>query len=185
MALRLIVTSLLLALASAAHATMAVRLELDKLVDESALVLLATIDSKEARWDDGRAGIWTHHEITVNETLKGEHKNSREFATRGGVVGDRGQHVAGAGNFGKGEQYVLFLWRDDAGRYRLVGMVQGAFRVSESDGVKRARNSFAGLTVVDPETLKPVADRRSHDYELEDLKKRIAARLKDADGGAE
>lgn len=178
MALRFIAVGLLLALASAAHATMAVKLGLDKLVEESALVVIATIDSKDAKWDAGRKGIWTHHTVTVNETLKGEHKAEREFATRGGVVADRGQHVAGAGNFGKGEQYVLFLWRDDDGRYRLVGMVQGAFRVTEKDGIKRASNSFTGLVIVDPETLKPAEDQANHDYTLEELKKRVAEHAK-------
>ena len=126
---RLSLLAALAVLPCAACATMAVKLDLAALADNSALVVVAKLDSKQARWDAAGAGIWTHHSLTVSETLKGEHKASREFVTRGGVVGDRGQHVAGSGTFDVGSEYVFFLWKDDDGRFQLTGMVQGAFAV--------------------------------------------------------
>lgn len=161
------------------HATMAVRLDVAQLADNSVLVVVARLDSKQARWDAAGAGIWTHHGITVSETLKGEHKASREFVTRGGVVGNRGQHVAGSGNFDVGSEYVFFLWQDDDGRLQLTGMVQGAFAITDDNGTRRAKNSFSGLTIVDAATLKPVADKKPLDITLADLKSQVTARARE------
>lgn len=179
---RLALLAAIFALPCAVSATMAVKFDLTTLADNSALVVVAKLDNKQARWDAAGAGIWTHHSITVSETLKGEHKASREFVTRGGVVGNRGQHVAGSGTFDVGGEYVFFLWKDDDGRFQLTGMVQGAFAVTDDNGVKRAKNSFTGLTIVDASTLKPVIEKTPLEYTLADLKKQVTARGK---GGKE
>lgn len=179
---RLVLLAALSALPCAVSATMAVKFDLATLADKSALIVVARLDSKQARWDAAGAGIWTHHSITVTDTLKGEHKASREFVTRGGVVGNRGQHVAGSGTFDAGSEYVFFLWKDDDGRFQLTGMVQGAFALTDDNGVKRAKNSFTGLTIVDASTLKPVIDKTPLEYTLAELKKLVAARAK---GGKE
>jgi hypothetical protein len=178
---RLITLLLLPIAAGALHATVAAKLDLATLADKSELVVVAKIEGKYAKWDAANTGIWTHHTLTVSETLKGEHKAAREFVSRGGVVGNRGQHVAGSGNFEKGDEYVLFLWKDDAGRYRLTGMVQGAFKITEVNGVRRATNTFTRLTIVDASTLQPAADKSPLDYTLAELKKQVAARLKEAE----
>jgi hypothetical protein len=170
---------LLLLVGGTLHATTALKLDLATLTDESSLIVIGKIDSKEAKWDAGKTGIWTHHSLTVSETLKGTHEKTREVVTRGGVVGDTGQEVAGAGSPEIGDEYVFFLWKDDDGRLQLQGMVQGAFKVTETDGVKRAASSLAGLTIVDPDTLKPAKEAATAlEYELADLKKEVADRVK-------
>jgi hypothetical protein len=171
--LRLISIGLLMALSGTLSATLAVRLELDELKEASCLIVLARVESRSARWDDAGTGIWTHHTLAVSETLKGDHEAGREFVTRGGVVNNRGQHVAGAGSFPPGGEYVFFFWRDDDGRYRLTGMVQGAFRITREQDEIRARNGFTGLTILDRETLQPVPGA-PHDFALAELRKRLA-----------
>jgi hypothetical protein len=173
LALRLSLPVVLLLLAASAGATMAVRLELPALTQHSSSVVIARVQAAHARWDEQRAGIWTHYTLSVRETLKGAHRAAREVVIRGGVVGDIGQHVAGAGGLEVGQEYVLFTWRDSAGRERLTGMVQGALRVENG----RARNSFAGLTLVDPVTLQPVAlERRMPlDLTLDELRAGVRA----------
>jgi hypothetical protein len=178
--IRPVAIALLLAAAGALHATMAVKLDVATLTDKSDLIVIAKVGESQAKWDAGNKGIWTHYDIDVSETLKGEHKAEREFVTRGGVVGNRGQHVAGSGSFAKDDQYVFFFWKDDDGRYQLTGMVQGAFAIAEENGVKRAKNSFTGLTLVDPKTLQPALDKSVHDYALADLKKTVQDRVKAA-----
>jgi hypothetical protein len=179
MGMRLSFGLLLILAAGSLHATTALKLDLATLTDESSLIVIGKVDSKEAKWDAGKTGIWTHHSLTVTETLKGTHEIAREVVTRGGVVGDTGQEVAGAGNLEVGNEYVFFLWEDDDGRLQLQGMVQGAFKVTETDGLKHAKSSLAGLTVVDPITLKPVKEAATPlEYELADLKKKVADRVK-------
>ncbi len=175
---RPVALALLLTLAGTLQATMAVKLDLPTLTDKSDLIVIAKVGESRAKWDAGNTGIWTHYDISVSETLKGVHKAEREFVTRGGVVGNRGQHVAGSGTFAEGDEYVLFLWKDDDDRYRLTGMVQGAFAVSDVNGVRRARNSFTGLTLVDAKTLQPALDKSVHDYSLANLKASVSERVK-------
>lgn len=167
-------------LGSALLATSAIKLDLETLIEKSTVVIVGKVDAKEARWDAGKKGIWTHHEITVSETLKGEHEKSRDVVTRGGVVGRVGQNVSGAGHFEVGDEYVFFLWEDDDSRLRLTGMVQGAFAVTEKKGVKHAANSTAGLKIIDPETLKPAKDKVSRqplEYKLTDLKTTVETQV--------
>ncbi len=183
-ALRFLCVALLLVLAATGlHAAVALKLDLATLTEASPLIVVGKVDSKEARWDAGRTGIWTHYTLTVSETLKGAHEKSREVAIRGGVVGDVGQHVAGAGSLEVGSEYVLFLWKDDDGRYQLQGMAQGAFAVSEREGEKYAKNSVAGMTIVDPKTLKPSkeeAAKQPLEFKLAELKKQVADAQKPA-----
>lgn len=177
-AMRLMLGLVLLIAAGTLHATTALKLDLATLTDKSSVVVVGKVDSKEAKWDAGKTAIWTHHTLTVSETLKGTHEKTRDVVIRGGVVGDIGQHVSGAGTLDVGSQYVLFLWKDDDGRLQLQGMVQGAFAVTEVEGTKRAKNSTAGQTVVDASTLKPVKESKPLDYTLADLKKEVADRVK-------
>ncbi len=177
--------ALLLALALLAPtlgATTALKLDLETLTDNAEVIVRAKIDSVEARWNATNTGIWTHHGVSVSSTLKGEHQAKQEFLTRGGAVGSKAQHVAGSGSFSAGEEYVLFLWRDENKDLQLVGMVQGALAIKEVDGVTRAVGSFAGLTLVDKE-LKPLAesDRAPLEFAYSDLSDKISNRLKAAE----
>ncbi|MBP9891713.1 MAG: hypothetical protein KBG84_07375 [Planctomycetes bacterium] len=170
---------LLLLFAPALSATVALKLDVETLTDKSDIIVRAKIDSVEARWNAANTGIWTHHALTVSATLKGEHEAARTFLTRGGAVGSKAQHVAGSGNFKVGEEFVLFLWRDEDKNLQLVGMVQGALAIKDVEGVTRAVGSFAGLTLVNSE-LKPLpeSDRTPLDFKYADLTDKISARIK-------
>lgn len=169
---------LLIVFAPAAFATTAVKLSLDTLTDTSSRIVVAKAGASEARWDAAKTGIWTHVSLTISETLKGDRDKSLEVAIRGGVVGTVGQHVAGAGNLEKDKEYLLFLWKDDSGRWQLQGMIQGAFELQTRDNVVYARNSLTGLTILDAATLKPSADKAAVELKLSDARTAIAARIK-------
>lgn len=169
---------LLAMLAPCLGATMALKLDLDALTDKSTRVVIGKAASGTARWDAARAGIWTHYPVTVSETLKGEAEASIEVAIRGGVVGTTGQHVSGAGKLEDGKEYLLFLWKDDAGRWQLQGMIQGAFELKTRDATLYAANSLTGLTIVDPATHKPTGESAGQEYRLDDARARIKARAK-------
>jgi len=176
--LRLAATLVLALLTNALDATTAAKLDLDALTDHSARIVVGKAGKGDARWDAAKAGIWTHYTVTVSETLKGDKAATTEVCIRGGVVGNVGQHVAGAGRLEEGNEYLLFLWKDDAGRWRLQGMVQGAFALESRDGVVYARNALTGLTIIDPKTLKPTGEAAGQEYKLADAKAKIAARIK-------
>lgn len=170
---------LLVLLAPALCATTALKLDLDTLTDKSARIVVGKAGKSEARWDAGRTAIWTHYDFTVTETLKGEAVASTQVSIRGGVVGDTGQHVAGAGSLEKDKEYLLFLWKDDNGQWQLQGMVQGAFAIeTRADGTRHARNSLQGLTIVDARTLKPAGDQAAIELKLDDARAKVKARAK-------
>ncbi len=170
---------LLLLFAPALSATVALKLDLETLTDKAEVIVRVKIDTVDARWNAANTAIWTHHACTVSSTLKGDAKANVTFLTRGGVVGNKGQHVAGSGSFSAGEEYVLFLWRDEDKNLQLVGMVQGALRIKEVDGVERAVGSFAGLTLVNKD-LKPLpdADKAPLDFSYADLTEKVSTRIK-------
>jgi hypothetical protein len=180
---RLLLIAALIAGAGCLHATVALKLDVATLTEKSELILIGKVDSSTAKWDAAKTGIWTHHDVTVSETLKGKHEKTRDVVIRGGVVGEVGQAVAGSGNLEIGAEYLFFLWKDDDGRYRLQGMAQGAFEISEREGVKYAANSLSGMTIVDAKTLKPSrdkADKLPLELKLSELKKQVADNQKPA-----
>ncbi|MCA8912519.1 MAG: hypothetical protein KDB82_12505 [Planctomycetes bacterium] len=181
--LRVLIVAALISIGGAQlSATLAVKLDVATLTEKSDLVVIGKVDSKEARWDAGKKGIWTHHDVSVSETLKGKHEKTRDVVTRGGVVGTTGQNVSGSAKLEVGTEYVFFLWKDDDGRYRVQGMAQGAFQLETREGVKYAKNSLAGLSIVDPGTLKP-EKAAALDLKLADLKKKVADQQKNAKEG--
>ncbi|MCC6573894.1 MAG: hypothetical protein IT462_08885 [Planctomycetes bacterium] len=160
-------------------ATTAAKLDLDALTDNASVVARGKVKSKEARWDAAKTGIWTRHTVDVSEVARGDARTTLEFVTRGGVVGKVGQAISGCGSFEVGDEYVFFLAQDDDKRLQLVGMVQGAFKI---DG-KRAKNSYAGLTLVDAKTLKALDKEQSAalEFDVADLLKRVKDRVKRAE----
>lgn len=183
---RLLLLLVLLAVASPAWATSVLKLDADTLAAKAERVVRAKVNSSEARWDAARTGIWTHHSLAVSETLKGDAAAAAEVVTRGGVVGDVGQHVAGAGNLEAGAEYVFFLWKDSDSRWQLLGMAQGALKISQKDGADWAENTLSGLTVLDPVTLQPSAneaDRQPVSLKYADLKAKVAANVAANAGG--
>lgn len=172
----------LLAVLPALSATVALKMDIESLTEKSTLIVVAKIASKESRWDAGKKGIWTHHKITVEDTLKGSADADQKFVTRGGVVGKLGQNVAGSGQFKIGERAIFFLWKDSAKRWRLTAMAQGAFKITG----QKVKNSVAGIKLVNSD-LKALekADKQPLEFELTDLtadiKELVKAAKKDDD----
>lgn len=182
-AVRLLLVAALVAGAGCLHATVALKLDVATLTEKSELIVIGKVDTSTAKWDASKTGIWTHHDVTVSETLKGTHEKTRDVVTRGGVVGEVGQSVSGSASLEVGTEYVFFLWKDDDGRYRIQGMAQGAFEISEREGVKYAENSLSGMTIVDAKTLQPSrnkTDKLPLEFKLADLKKQVADNQKPA-----
>ncbi len=167
----------LLAVLPTLSATVALKMDIESLTEESTLIVIAKVDRKESRWDAGNKGIWTHHEVTVENTLKGSADADQEFVTRGGVVGKLGQNVAGSGQFKIGERAVFFLWKDAAKRWRLTAMAQGAFKITGN----KVKNSVAGIKLVNSD-LKALdkADKQPLKFVLADLKSDIKELVKAA-----
>lgn len=153
---RLLVPAVLLA--SAAHATTLLALDVPALTRSSSVVARATVRSMEARWTKDGGRIMTDVVLEVSEPWKGSPGKTITLMQPGGVVGDIGQLVHGNARFTVGEDVVVFL-EPRGERFLLTGMFQGKFKVeSTSDGKAHyARQDTEGeALLIDPASRQPV-----------------------------
>lgn len=107
-------------------------LSLDELVGHAAVVAVVEVRSLESVARDGR--IETLARLEVSRSLKGSEPGAAlDAVIPGGVVGEWGQHVAGAPGLAAGETRIVFLFRDARGAWRFVGLAQGALLVDRDD----------------------------------------------------
>jgi hypothetical protein len=78
--------------------------------------------------------IWTHYQLQLEETLKGNPSSSLIVSEPGGIVGDQGISIAGAPQYDVGDEVVLLVWRTPIGYLRTSGWGQGKFTVSTAKG---------------------------------------------------
>lgn len=80
------------------------------------------------RTDDGM--IFTESTIAVTRTLYGPTRSSVVVSQLGGTIGEDTLSIAGTVLFTVGDEVMVIIKRDAAGREQLVGMSQGAFFVT-------------------------------------------------------
>jgi hypothetical protein len=118
--------------------------------------------------------VFTYVSIRVDEPLKGERRQSVLIRQLGGSVGAIEMSVAGAPQFKSGQRLLVFLKRQDATTFQVVGMNQGLYRIVEDSAVS---NVF-GMDLLDSGTgkiTKPLTDVRAP---LEQLKTKIRELLR-------
>jgi hypothetical protein len=100
----------------------------EELVSKSPLIVVATVEGAYAQTADDI--IETVYEMRVQRTLKGAPASSGLLRVHalGGVIGERGVLVPGEAHFRQGQQVLLFLSRDEQGRWRTTDLTLGKFR---------------------------------------------------------
>jgi hypothetical protein len=144
-----------------ARATMMMALELEQLVAQSDVIVVATTLGWKSRWGS-RNRIVTDVTLRVEESIKGSyHVNDTLVVTRlGGAIGDLGMRVEGVAVFYKGQKALVFLRHVPAlGEYRVVGMSQGVLHFNETDGQMVAGSEDSDLALVQRDSdgeLRPI-----------------------------
>ena len=133
-----------------AHATVIARLSVDELAAQSDVVAIVAPTESHARWDGGH--IFTDVTVRIERTVAGTPEaSSVVIRLPGGIVGDTGQRVEGAPRLDPSARSIVFLRREQAGRYFVAGMSQGVLPiVTAPDGSVRvmpSRND--GLALVE------------------------------------
>lgn len=131
---RLALTLLLLTLVPGhARATLVRQLDTEALTHAATIIAHGTINTAEARTDDG-FGIVTEHTLTVVTPIKGTQAGAQHtFVVLGGELGEYRQVVAGEAHFEVGEDVLVFLQPRPDGHLTVVGMSQGKFRIALDD----------------------------------------------------
>ena len=99
-------------------------------------IVLGRIEAQHVEVD-ARGWPWTLARVRIERVVSDRHGGlasggELQVALLGGAVGDRGMRVPGEASLPVGARFVLLLWRDGRGRWRPLGMAQGALRVART-----------------------------------------------------
>lgn len=147
---RILAAAAVAVLAATAAASVVLRATPREMADTANLVVEGRVAAVDVRWDDGRTCINTYVTFTVERVHKGAATGSVVVKVPGGTVGDEEVRVEGTAKFEKDEEAMVFLWKDRAGEWIVLGEAQGKFRLRQDEkaGRRMAENSLKGLCLV-------------------------------------
>jgi hypothetical protein len=153
------------------HATIATRLSPQYLAEESALVIVGTVNDMESSIEE--TDIFTYITISVERIIKGNAGSEVVIKERGGTVGELHAVTIGAATFEKGERVLVFL-RDVHGDYRVLGLAQGKFTIvkDEKSGEDVLRRDLSALHFVNDNSPQKREDQNEAMY-LEEYVRQI------------
>jgi hypothetical protein len=137
-------------------ATTLIRQDTRALVRTSSDIVVGRVASVRSHWDDSHRHIVTDVEIEVSQSLKGA-EGRLTLTQLGGEVDGARLFVPGCPTFKRGEEALLFVWRDARGRAQLNGLGQGKFEIRR-DPLTQERSVarlLPGLEFGDTRSLRP------------------------------
>lgn len=130
---------------SGAWSTTVMKLNLGELTSMADVIFVGkSIDVKE-EWDEAQGKIYRYATFDVENLIKGDIPGQVTVKSLGGQVGNLKMIVPGSPKFSINEEYLLFLWKDAGGAYRVLGMTQGKYNVytEQATGQKFVKQSPA------------------------------------------
>ena len=112
-----------------AHATSMVELSVDQLIDASEEIVKGTIVATWTERDPKTQMLWTHAQIEIEESFRGDAKEVLIIEQPGGHWGSTDLVVEGVARFSEGETGYFFVEYLASDRYVPIGMFQGKFNV--------------------------------------------------------
>lgn len=117
-----------------AHATVLVEVPIDDMAYVADAIVLGRVDRVDARLE--LSGVtpmpWTVSTIRVERWIHGTGGAEMAIEELGGDWQGTEVKVAGTPEYRAGERVLVFLRRDEQGRYRTYGMAQGKFTIRAS-----------------------------------------------------
>jgi hypothetical protein len=118
---------------------------------------------KWTAWDDAHQFIWTHYEIQIVDSLKGNNSPKIVVSEPGGVIGETAMQIVGTPQYEVGEEVVLFANRTPIGYLRTCGWGQGKFQVVRP----KAAAPFVRAARAGAELVTPAAKNASEEQPAE------------------
>jgi len=140
-------------------------LTLDQLAGRAATIVVSTVTSRQAEWENYGASrlIVTRVTLAIEQTLKGSPPRTLVVEVLGGTIGDQTLHVSHVPAFKVGDRDVLFLNGALHAASPIVGSDQGRFRVMNEVATGTARMLNAGFgPLVSPAEIGTPAGSRSN-----------------------
>ena len=162
-------------LVSTSRAPTLERLAFDDMIDQSTMVVRATVISSSGILQNG--AIYTQYELAVTDKFKGGTRALKLFVP-GGVAGGLRQLVPGAPTLVPGSEYLIFVWIGKSGRPQVIGLSQGLFNLHKDavTGQWLAERPGVQEMMIDPKTGRPVTDETVR-MKLTDIKARVTERI--------
>ena len=162
-----------------ALATSLVHLDTRALTLDSHEIVIGEVESVRSYWNESRTRILTDVNVRVTRALKGSGGERLTLTQLGGVVDNARYNVPGCPVFEPGEEALLFVWRDPAGRAQVNGLAQGKFDIRrDANGKRTVQRAIPGFGVRDLKTLRAVpAGQPLPQLELDDLVREITRTL--------
>ena len=167
-----------------ASATQVLHQTLRELTLGSSDVVIGRVEGTQTRWSESHTRILTDVTVSVSESLKGAPGEHLVLTQLGGDLDGFRYAVPGSPMFRPGEEALLFVWRDAAGRAQVNGLAQGKFDIGSdaATGVRTVQRAVEGLRVRDVRSLAAVRPGEAVPrIALDDVKREIRAIL--AEGG--
>lgn len=145
-----------LALAVPAAATTVVHMDTRALARRSSDIVVGEVTGLRAYWNEAHTRILTDVSVRVSESLKGAPASDLTLTQLGGELDGLRYDIPGGPSFAKGEEALLFVWRDAAGRPQVNGLAQGKFEIGRdaASGARLVQRSMPGLGIGDARTLR-------------------------------
>jgi hypothetical protein len=163
------VAALVACLASTALGAVGPEVSVEALARSADAVVRGSVEGIEASWTADGRHVRTRVTLRRIATWRGAAPAVVVVEVPGGRVGDVAQSVAGAPEFERGEEVVVFLRAASPGRYRVVGLATGKFRVS-------GRQAAPRLDAIHLEEAPlPASERRVEAMPVRELERRVRA----------
>jgi hypothetical protein len=121
------------------------RLSLEDLVSQSDTIVAGHVVRTWTAMDSENRFIWTHYEIKVDSTLKGQAEANVVVGEPGGTLKGVSLLVRGSTPYTLGEEVSVFLYRTPIGYLRTTNYGQGKFVISAD----RRIQSLGGMSWID------------------------------------
>lgn len=110
------------------------KLTLRELAEGAELIVEGKVADMQSEWNEDQTRIYTHVTVNVGQCIKGENTTQSVVVTHmGGEVGEVGEVYSGAARFKKDEEVLLFLNKEEDGRYKVTGHAQGKYTVTRDE----------------------------------------------------
>jgi len=166
---RWFVAALVACLALPALGAVGPEVSVEALARRADAVVRASVEGVEAAWAADGRHVRTRVTLRRISTWRGAAPDVVVVLVPGGRVGDVAQSVAGAPVFDPGEEVVVFLRLASPGRFRVLGLATGKFRVSGRQAVPRLEALHLD------EAPLPAGERRVEAMPVLELERRVRA----------
>jgi hypothetical protein len=148
-------------------------------------IVIGSVESTRSRWSDDHKKIFTDVDLRVSESLKGGGAERLTLTQLGGEMDGIRYSVPGGPLFRRGEEAVVFVWRDARGTPQVNGLAQGKFDIArDAKGVATVQRAVPGFAIKDVRRLSSLKTGESAPrIPLDDLRREIRRALATPEGG--